>query len=892
MVKKNSYSDLIHKFHDYIIIQKAGFFYDVRDFGAIFFSNKLGYSLYSDKASEYKIGIPLKSIKTALNILKEANYKYIITEHYEIVEQYDNGKSTPTIDSEMESLKEKNVNDNYIEYNKKDKQQIYNEYISQIRNYILKQNKWIEIIEIEKFFGLKRRGKFIKDDNLSTVAHLINRFLKKEGFKTKRVNLEYDYSIWVAPSHVRDLDLDSQIYNEFEVIKETKTEENTQFYSTLNKKDAQEILDLNNSNEYSYTEKLMYCKNKFDLTGEEHTNFQCIGKFGSLNQYILEAYCVLNNFTTRRWISAKKISEEDLLKDTNPVKYSIITEKDKEIHYELFNLSQTIEYQEIDKISQTTQNKLNKIPFKTMSEGFNFLYKAINAINSQKVSSKDIERFANIPPNSILVSNEALSLPLKNLMYLFAQKNSGFTYQKNTMDAFIIDNNHDSSINSSIEEKKSLTKKELIDTKEVKKSYENLEDYNKIIKLINQGKNIFVTGNAGTGKSFILNKLKKKYKKRLELTSTTGLAAVNIKGVTIHSWAGVGICKKSLEKCVKDILGKKSLVNKIRKCKLLAIDEISMLKGDTFTYIDQVLRMVREDDSPFGGIQLLLFGDFYQLPPVETGGIDKNFCFETNSWKELNLVTIKLEKIYRQSEASFIKALNNIRQNKIDEEDFKLLKSREIDYATIESSMLHIFSRNDEANNYNKQKFDAIDSKVYTYKANIGIYRGEKYIEKDLTDRELMIVDVFQKNCKAFTELFLKKGCRVMLMINLDFEKGLINGSCGEIINLDDTSITVKFDNGIVEDVKVHKFEYYYNDILTASMTQFPLRLAYAITIHKSQGMTLENVVVDCNKIFEEGQTYVALSRVKNLNGLYLRGFSLDKIKVNSKVVEFYKNLT
>ena len=102
MVKKNSYSDLIHKFHDYIIIQKAGFFYDVRDFGAIFFSNKLGYSLYSDKASEYKIGIPLKSIKTALNILKEANYKYIITEHYEIVEQYDNGKSTPTIDSEME----------------------------------------------------------------------------------------------------------------------------------------------------------------------------------------------------------------------------------------------------------------------------------------------------------------------------------------------------------------------------------------------------------------------------------------------------------------------------------------------------------------------------------------------------------------------------------------------------------------------------------------------------------------------------------------------------------------------------------------------------------------------------------------------------------------------
>ena len=206
--------------------------------------------------------------------------------------------------------------------------------------------------------------------------------------------------------------------------------------------------------------------------------------------------------------------------------------------------------------------------------------------------------------------------------------------------------------------------------------------------------------------------------------------------------------------------------------------------------------------------------------------------------------------------------------------------------------MLHIFSRNDEANNYNKQKFDSIDSKIYTYKANTGVYRGGKYIENNFTDRELMIIDVFQKNCKALTELSLKKGCRVMLIINLDFEKGLINGSCGEIIALDDTSITVEFDNGIIEEIKVHKFEYYYKDVLTASMTQFPLKLAYAITIHKSQGMTLENVVVDCNKIFEEGQTYVAVSRVKKLNGLYLRGFSLDKIKVNPKVVEFYKNLT
>lgn len=695
--------------------------------------------------------------------------------------------------SDLYVITDKNINSNNA-----DKRQIYEKYISQIRNYILEQNKWIEIIEIEQFFHLKRRGKLIEGDNLSTIAHIINRFLKKEGFKTKRINSESDYSIWVAPSHIGNFTPDNIQYGQSQKYHDFEIENHTDFFSILTEEQALEILTLNNCEEYDYSEKLLYLKDKFGLLEDEHTNFQCIGRFGKLNQYILEAFCVLNKFSTRQWVSANKISKDELIENATPVKFHLIKENGHGIDYELFNLSQTLAYQETKKNVTTSKNKTR------------------------------------------------------------------------------------------------LTKQDLTDTiiTEAAKSNENLEDYNKIVRLVNSGKNIFVTGNAGTGKSFILNKLKEKYKKKLELTSTTGIAAVNIKGVTIHSWAGVGICKKTLDKCVRDILDKQSLVNKIRKCKLLAIDEISMLKGETFTYIDQVLRRVRENDTPFGGIQILLFGDFFQLPPVEAGGNDKSFCFETTAWQELNLVTVKLEKIYRQSEVSFIKALNDIRESKIDEDDFKLLKSREIDYDTTESSMLHIFSRNDEANNYNKQKFDSIDSKIYTYKANTGVYRGGKYIENNFTDRELMIIDVFQKNCKALTELSLKKGCRVMLIINLDFEKGLINGSCGEIIALDDTSITVEFDNGIIEEIKVHKFEYYYKDVLTASMTQFPLKLAYAITIHKSQGMTLENVVVDCNKIFEEGQTYVALSRVKKLNGLYLRGFSLDKIKVNPKVVEFYKNLT
>ena len=419
---------------------------------------------------------------------------------------------------------------------------------------------------------------------------------------------------------------------------------------------------------------------------------------------------------------------------------------------------------------------------------------------------------------------------------------------------------------------------------------EDLKDFNKIIKLINQGKNIFVTGNAGTGKSFLLNKLKEKFKKKLELTSTTGLAAVNIKGSTIHSWCGVGICKKPIQNCVDDILKRRTLVNKIRKCNLLAIDEISMLNGYSFNYIDQVLRMVRKENIPFGGIQVLLFGDFFQLPPVELNNNEKDFCFETQTWKDLNLKTVKLEKIYRQTDKSFIKVLNDIREGKISKKDIDLLNSREIDYNETDSSILHIFSRNDEANNYNMKKFNSINSEIHTFKATLGVYRGSDFITTNLTKQEEMSLNIFQKNCKVNDIISFKQGCRVMLLINLDFEKGLMNGSCGEIMSFNENSISVKFDNGIEKNIEKYEFEYYYNDTKIASMTQFPLKLAYAITIHKSQGMTLENVAVDCNKIFEEGQTYVALSRVKSLNSLFLKGFSEDKIKVNKKVIEFYRN--
>lgn len=630
MVKKNSYRDLKSKYDDYIIIQKVGCFYDIRGENAKLLSKKFGYKLFLDKSSENKIGVPVSQIQKILDYIKQNNYKYVLTEHYEIIEKNDNGISIIDKAIDKKCLPEENSSNEKIKRKVK-----YQESIDKIRNFILNKNSWVDVREIETFLGLKRRGKIDKTDNLSTVAHLIRSHLKKEGFKTKRIDFETDYTIFVAPDNID--------------------------------------------------------------------------------------------------------KENEILENNNPK--------------------------------------------------------------------------------------------------------------------------------------------------------EDLKDFNKIIKLINQGKNIFVTGNAGTGKSFLLNKLKEKFKKKLELTSTTGLAAVNIKGSTIHSWCGVGICKKPIQNCVDDILKRRTLVNKIRKCNLLAIDEISMLNGYSFNYIDQVLRMVRKENIPFGGIQVLLFGDFFQLPPVELNNNEKDFCFETQTWKDLNLKTVKLEKIYRQTDQSFIKVLNDIREGKINKKDIDLLKSREIDYDETDSSILHIFSRNDEANNYNMKKFNSINSEIHTFKATLGVYRGSNFITTNLTKQEEMSLNIFQKNCKVNDIASFKQGCRVMLLINLDFEKGLMNGSCGEIMSFNENSISVKFDNGIEKNIEKYEFEYYYNDTKIASMTQFPLKLAYAITIHKSQGMTLENVAVDCNKIFEEGQTYVALSRVKSLNGLYLKGFSEDKIKVNKKVIEFYRNL-
>ncbi len=441
-----------------------------------------------------------------------------------------------------------------------------------------------------------------------------------------------------------------------------------------------------------------------------------------------------------------------------------------------------------------------------------------------------------------------------------------------------------------------VIKKEPIEVSTQKSKTED-NTYTKILALLQNGENVFLTGFAGTGKSYILNKLKEHLKKKLTITSTTGIAAVNVKGQTLHSWAGVGLCRNTVSNTVEKIRRRKTQLSQILNCKILAVDEISMLNIEAFEYVNEVLKAIRETDKPFGGIQVLFIGDFFQLPPVEsnkddTGDIiERKYCFDSPLWEELNLKNVVLKKNYRQNEENFITALAHMRENCLDSDDIKLLNQRNTELDTYETNILHIFSTNEEANHYNRIKFNMIEEPVRIFRAEDGVYRGTKLISEDFTESENYILEIFSKNCRAEKEIILKLGARVMLLINMDFNKGLINGACGTIQEFNENSITIKFDNDITASIPRHKFEYYYNDRVIAERMQYPLKLAYGITIHKSQGMTLDKLVVDCSRIFERGQAYVAMSRVKTLGGLYIKNFAPEKVMVDSKVARFYEDL-
>lgn len=631
----------------------------------------------------------------------------------------------------------------------------------------------------------------------------------------------------------------------------------------------QELLKLLLSLDDNYENILALANKLLSQVETEHVTMED-KKYHVYSQVILECYKKIYNFQSNRWSSEARLPFEPS-PDETPIKFTRQNAKGEPCEYSIYNEDQLDKSRAKDIVAERKNKKIRtsaELEVKILE--FLSIYDGqFGGANIAKIFSGD-ETMKEIIESQHLVNFDFFGI-------VSATKINSILKMLNKMKAL-------QQITNKNGKYYTLTK-----LSDKKNQEEDDPIFTQIVKLINSGENLFITGHAGTGKSYILNKIKNKFPK-MAITSTTGIAAVNVRGQTIHSWAGVGVCRKPVSQIVQDILGKRQISRQIKNCKLLAIDEISMLDMRVIEYLDEVFKEVRANQKPFGGIQVIFIGDFFQLPPVESD-TTANFCFESQVWKDFTLKNVLLTQNYRQSENNFITALANMRTNRLTTEDVEFFNSKNSAKSVEDEDILHIFPTNYEAENYNMRKFNAVMNATKSFSAYDTVARGSEWVADNLNEREKMTLEIFDKNCRVGKDVALKIDARVMLLVNMDFEKGLINGSCGVVEDFHDDSVLISFDNGETELIPRHKFEHYYNDKVVATRLQYPLKLAYGITIHKSQGMTLDKLVVDCARIFEKGQAYVAMSRVKTIAGLYLKNFNKSKVMVNEKVANFYDNM-
>jgi ATP-dependent DNA helicase PIF1 len=416
----------------------------------------------------------------------------------------------------------------------------------------------------------------------------------------------------------------------------------------------------------------------------------------------------------------------------------------------------------------------------------------------------------------------------------------------------------------------------------LKLSEKQKDALNKIIK----GYNVFLTGAGGVGKSLIVKLFYDAYKdsQNIGITSTTGISSILIGGTTLHSFLGIGLGKDSVESLYLKIKKKAYMYKRWRDLNTLIIDEISMLSPHLFDKLELLARKLRYNELPFGGIQLILTGDFLQLPCVETD----EFCFEAKSWDKCVKYSIYLTEIFRQQDILFQTCLNEVRIGKLSKKSIDILKS------TINKDLFNscgilptkIYSLNIDVDKENQKELNKLCLK------NKDLEFFEYELEVNLLKNNLKFVDEkIKKNCIVPQNLQLCIGAQVMLLYNINLEIGLANGSRGIITNFEDNLPVVKFINGVECPIDYQEWIIEENGEKIISITQIPLKVAYAITVHRSQGLTIDFAELDLSDIFEYGQAYVALSRVKNLDGLSIKNLNIKKIFANKKAIKYYENL-
>ncbi len=400
------------------------------------------------------------------------------------------------------------------------------------------------------------------------------------------------------------------------------------------------------------------------------------------------------------------------------------------------------------------------------------------------------------------------------------------------------------------------------------------------LKLLKAGENVFLTGSAGAGKTYTLNQYINYLKARkvsVAITASTGIAATHMNGMTIHTWAGIGIKDFLSEEDLKRMKERKYLKEHLENAQVLIIDEISMLHAKQLNLVNQVLKYFKESDEAFGGIQVIVAGDFFQLPPVgrnDERNRDK-FCFMSDAWVEAKFRVCYLTEQHRQGNDYLNDILNAIRAQAIGTEHRNALQGTR--HQEIGDTYTRLYTHNMDVDSINFRHLNEIDNEPRQFDAQC-----------DGNDK---LIETLKSSVRAPETLTLKKHAKVMFVKN-NFDLGYINGSLGEVIGFEEDD-----EFGVLPKVKLTDGTTLLVEPATwsvdneagktiASFQQIPLRLAWAITIHKSQGMTLEAAEIDLSHTFEKGQGYVALSRLKTLDGLRLKGFNEQALELDSLAIK------
>lgn len=397
------------------------------------------------------------------------------------------------------------------------------------------------------------------------------------------------------------------------------------------------------------------------------------------------------------------------------------------------------------------------------------------------------------------------------------------------------------------------------------------------LSILKTGAHVFLTGEAGSGKTHIINRYTdylRHHEIDFAVTASTGIAATHIHGMTIHSWSGIGVQSTLDDDALKHIAENRYVAKRIKRAKVLIIDEISMLDGRVFALVERVCRRIRKLGMPFGGLQVVLVGDFFQLPPVAGSGKNQviEFSFESEVWQALQPTVCYLTEQHRQEDGAFLKILSAIRRNEFDETHFESISERIINPLEAPDDMTRLYSHNANVDILNATELKRLSGKTHAYTMAL---RGPEALTSALI-----------RGCLSPERLELKVGAAVMFTKN-NQSAGFVNGTLGTVIGFtaDKKYPIVRTTDGMKIETEPMEWTIAEGDEVFAKVTQIPLRLAWAMTIHKSQGVSLDAAVMDLSQTFEYGQGYVALSRVRTLSGVHLIGVNARAFQVHPVVL-------